>query len=54
MVRSQKDVEEVLAKCEKLLERGVSNSADKQYLETVRDVLDWMLGNADHPLQDYK
>jgi hypothetical protein len=51
---SELEIEKAVRRCDTMLANGMSNPADARYIESVRDILEWVLGNNDHPLADYK
>lgn len=52
-MKTEKEIEAKQKKAQELYDAEMVNKANKDYLETVAQVLDWVLGNADDPLEAY-
>jgi hypothetical protein len=52
-MRGINEIKAKLKQVQKLREAGSKNPADDAYFETVMNVLEWVDGCGDDPLQDY-
>lgn len=52
-VRTIDEILEAIEEANILIDEGVTYSYDMDYLESIVDTLNWVLGDGDHPLYEY-